>query len=279
MVLADGISIEGVSIGGLETCIDLPEFKVALDIGRVPNSVVARNTILFTHAHMDHMGGVAWHCATRSLRGLTPPRYVLEQCHTEAFGRMMDAWRALDRSTMAHELVAVKPGDTVDLHGGRKARCFRTTHIVPTLGWCVLETRRKLRAEWQAAPREALIQAREQGVVLHEEQEIPRLAFCGDTTIDVLEREELARHARVLVLECTFLDDQVTVAEAREKGHVHLDEICARPELFDKVGTLVLSHVSPRWTPSLARRILDRRLPAALRAKCEYFLPTRESET
>lgn len=272
-MLVGGIRIEGVSIGGLETSIDLPDFKVALDIGRVPDSVVARQTVLFTHAHMDHMGGVAWHCATRSLRGLPPPRYALERCHLDAFARMMDAWRALDRSEMRHEIVAVSPGDEVDLHGGRKARAFRSTHIVPTLGWCVLETRRKLREDLADAPRAAILKAREAGERVHDEVEVPLLSFCGDTTIDVIEREELPRRSQVLVLECTFLDEQVSVAEAREKGHVHLDEIVERADLFDGVGTLVLSHVSPRWPPGVARRILDRRLPAALRAKCEYFLP------
>jgi len=272
-MLVDGIRIEGLSIGGLETSIDLPDFKVAMDIGRVPDAVVARPVVLLTHAHMDHMGGVAWHCATRSLRGLPPPRYALERCHAEPFARMMDAWRALDRSEMAHELQLVSPGDEVELHGGRKARAFRSTHIVPTLGWCVLETRRKLRAELAGKPREAILAAREAGLPVQEETEIPLLSFCGDTTIDVLEREELPRRSQVLVLECTFLDDTVPVPEARAKGHVHVDEICERAHLFEDVGTLVLSHVSPRWPPGVARRILDRRLPAALRAKCEYFLP------
>ena len=60
-----GILVDGVSVGGVETCIDLPEFKLAFDIGRCPDDAVLRPTILFTHAHMDHMGGVAWHAATR----------------------------------------------------------------------------------------------------------------------------------------------------------------------------------------------------------------------
>jgi len=39
--------------------IDLPEMKLCFDIGRCPAEAVARPTVLLTHAHMDHMGGVA----------------------------------------------------------------------------------------------------------------------------------------------------------------------------------------------------------------------------
>ena len=72
-----GHRIEGLSVGGVETCIDCPELKLAFDVGRCPDEAVNRPTILFTHAHMDHMGGVAWHAATRALRGLAPPTYVV----------------------------------------------------------------------------------------------------------------------------------------------------------------------------------------------------------
>ena len=63
-----GIPIEAISVGGLETCIVLPGFKLAFDIGLCPPEVVKRDTVLFTHAHVDHMGGIAYHTATRSLR-------------------------------------------------------------------------------------------------------------------------------------------------------------------------------------------------------------------
>ena len=273
MQLPNGLVVGGLSIGGLETCVDLPELRVAIDLGRVPDVAVARADILFTHAHMDHMGGAPWHCATRSLRGLPPPRYAMERCHAEAFGRVMQAWRELDRSAMEHELVLVSPGDEVALAAGRKARCFRSTHLVPTLGWCVLETRRKLKRAFIGASRDTIVRAKEAGEPIHDETEVPIFAHCGDTTIDVLEREELPRRAQVLMLECTFIDESIGVAEARARGHVHLDEISGRPELFDEVGTLVLSHLSPRWSPRAARAILDERLPPALRAKCAYFLP------
>ena len=45
----------------------------------------------------------------------------------------------------------------------------------------------------------------------------------------------------------TFLDAQVTVAQARGKGHVHLDEVLERTDLFENEA-LVFTHFSLRHT-------------------------------
>ena len=95
-----GTVVGGLSSGGIETCIDLPRLKLAFDVGRCPEEVVARERVLFTHAHMDHMGGVAYHCATRALRKLPPPTYVVPRGDVEAFEALFAAWRRLDRSDL-----------------------------------------------------------------------------------------------------------------------------------------------------------------------------------
>src|SRR5688572_20883811 len=124
MLTLAGHAVRGLSIGGLETCIDLPGFKVAFDLGRVPDFAVARETILFTHAHMDHMGGVAWHCATRSLRGMKPPTYLVPAENVDAFESLFAAWRRLDRSDLKHTTIAIAPGDEHVLPNQRVVRPF-----------------------------------------------------------------------------------------------------------------------------------------------------------
>jgi ribonuclease Z len=97
------------------------------------------------------------------------------------------------------------------------------------------------------------------------------VAFCGDTCIDVLEREEWARKAKILVLEVTFLDDRVSVQSARENGHVHLDEVIQRPELFENEHIL-FTHFSSRYTNKDIVRILDERLPEGLKQRAQPLL-------
>lgn len=48
-------SIEGLSIGGHETCVIVPELKSAFDIGRCPSKAVQQNFLFITHAHLDHI--------------------------------------------------------------------------------------------------------------------------------------------------------------------------------------------------------------------------------
>ena len=96
--------------------------------------------------------------------------------------------------------------------------------------------------------------------------EAPILAFTGDTCIDVVEREEVVRTAKVLVMEVTFFDDRVSVENARDKGHIHLDEVLDRAELFDNEHIL-FTHQSARYTHREAEEICARRLPEGLRER------------
>jgi len=51
----EGYQVEGLSIGGHETCVIFPYFKVAFDIGRCPPRAVSMDFLLISHAHMDHI--------------------------------------------------------------------------------------------------------------------------------------------------------------------------------------------------------------------------------
>lgn len=51
----EGYSIEGLSVGGQETCIIIPEFKCSFDIGRCPSRAIQQNFLFITHAHLDHI--------------------------------------------------------------------------------------------------------------------------------------------------------------------------------------------------------------------------------
>jgi ribonuclease Z len=262
-----GIDVEGHSVGGVETCIMLPGLKVALDIGRCPPEAIARDTVLFTHAHMDHMGGVAYHTATRALRHMRPPTYVVPRVNAADFERLFEAWRALDRSVLPHETVALAPGDEHVLPNGLVVRPFPSPHRVFCQGYALVTRKRKLRPELATLTPAELRDLRvEQGVEIAPVEETVEVAFTGDTRIEVVEQEEVVRRARLLILETTFLDDRVSVAECRDKGHVHLDEVIERAELFQNEA-LLLTHFSARYRADEVAAILARRLPPLLRER------------
>ncbi|MEQ1893790.1 MAG: MBL fold metallo-hydrolase, partial [Planctomycetota bacterium] len=226
-----GHELLALSVGGLETCHYFPRLKLAFDIGRCPEEVVNCATVLFTHAHMDHMGGVAYHTATRALRNLAPPRYVIPPHCVDDFERLFEVWRGLDRSDMRHETVVLAPGEELVLENGLCVRPFRAPHSAPCQGYGIWSRREKLLEEFSGLSGEEIARLKRAGTSVTRTLETPEVAFCGDTLIEVVEREEVVRRARLLLLECTFVDGEVDVEQARSKGHVHLLEIAARAAL------------------------------------------------
>ena len=266
-----GLDVEGTSIGGIETCIELPRWKLAFDVGRSPLSAVRRRTVLFTHAHMDHMGGVAIHAATRGLLGMPTPIYVVPRENVADFEALFEVWRRLDRSELNYELVPLGPAEEWILPNKRIVRPFRAAHRVATQGYGLWERRRKLRPELATLTPREIRDRRKSGEAVTHDTEVCQVAFCGDTRIEVIEREEVARTARLLILECTFVDDRVSVDQSRSKGHTHLFEIAERAELFANEAIL-LTHFSSRYRARDIVRALDERLPAELRERVTPLL-------
>ena len=259
-----GIDIRAVSVAGLETCIELPGFKVCFDIGRGPRAAVRNHTVLFTHAHIDHMGGIAHHVATRSLMSMEPPTYVMPPRVVGAVENLLDAFRVLDGSDMPATLVGLKPGESLKIGKRRVVRPLQSFHPVPSQGYAILEVRNRLRDDLQGAASEDIAAARARGEEITSASEHPVVVFSGDTTIEFIEHNPLAQKADLLIMEVTFVDDRVDVASARKNGHIHLDEVVERAELFNNKAIL-FTHLSARYRQEEALAALDSKLPASLR--------------
>ncbi len=254
-------------MGGLDTCIELPGWKLCFDIGHCPQSALRWPRVLFTHAHSDHMGGVAHHCSGRDMMGMSPPTYAIPAENTGAFGLLLEAWRQLDRSPMPCEVVPVAPGDRIELGPDRWASVFRVYHRVPSVGYALCSRKKKLLPEFAGLPGPEIGRLRQAGTVITAPVETVEVAFCGDTLIEVVERQELVRRARLLILEVTFVDDRVPIDKARAMGHIHLDEVAERAELFRDNEAVLFTHFSARYGARDIERALDERLPGWLREK------------
>jgi len=272
MVDLAGLEIAGVSIGGIETCLEVPSFKLAFDIGRCAPSAILHPTILFTHAHIDHMGGVAFHAATRALRHMPPPTYVVPPHTVDGLHELFNAWRRLDGSDLPHRLIPLSPGERFQLAPGRYACPFDSVHRSRCQGYGIWSVRKKLRSEFIGAQPEEIRDLRATGVEVTETIEIPELAFVGDSRIEVVERQPVVTTARRLILETTFLDDRVSVEDARSRGHIHLDEVAERADLFQNEAIL-LTHFSARYRRHEILEAIDRRLPESLRERVTALLP------
>lgn len=268
---SQGIRWDGYSVGGFATCIDLPGYKVCVDVGRLVESTIARETVLVTHGHADHVGAFSQHVAQRGLRRAGPATYLVPPGLGDDLEALMAVWRGMDGGELRCDIVEWAPGTPRALRPDLVVTPFETVHRVPSQGYLFESVRKRLSARFEGAAREEVIAAKARGESVEEEIREARLAISGDTTIDgVLGRPEVLG-ADVLMLECTFLDERVSPAQAREMGHVHLEDVAEHAEVF-RCEELVLYHVSPRHSLAASRRLVQRTLPAELAARTRVWV-------
>ena len=268
------LELSGVSVAGVETCIEVPGLRVLLDLGVCLRTAVSQPVVLVSHGHLDHIGAIAQHAARRKLLGMSEGVYVVPRAIAARVEELFNAAGALDGQVIPRRVVALAPGEEHALGKGRVVRAFETFHRVPSQGYTVWETRARLRGEYRGLPGAALGELRRQGVALEETHEVARLSFTGDTRVEVLERTPELQHTECLVIEASFLNELVPTAEAREMGHIHLDELIDRAALLPKTD-VVFSHFSARYRAEDVRDILARRLPEALRDTVRPLLAAR----
>ncbi len=270
-----GIDVDGTSVGGIETCIQLPQWEIAFDVGRGSRRALRCSRLLITHAHMDHAGAIAWHVSMRDLMGMSRTTcYVPRENHAD-FEDLFAVWRRLDRSELPVTLIPVGPGDEVAMGSKRTLLPFRSPHRVPCQGYAIRASRQKLLPELADLPGPEIHRLRESGVPITETRDYLEVAFTGDSVIDVVENEANVRTARLLIIEVTFLSDDVPPARARRMGHIHLDDIIERAHLFENEHIL-FTHFSARYEDHQVREILARRLPDSLKSRVTPFLRERQ---
>jgi ribonuclease Z len=254
------LSLLGFSTAGVETAIEVPSLGLVLDLGRCSRTAVNHPLVLVSHGHLDHVGAVVQHAARRAMMNMGESVYVVPASVAGDVERLFTAAEALDGGRIPRRVVPLAPGEELDLGKRRRVRPFETFHRVPSQGYTVWERRHRLRSEFRHLDGARLGELRRSGADIDETHDVPVLSFSGDTRAEVLERTPELQQTETLVLEATFLDDRVSVEDARQMGHVHLDELIARPELL-AAKDVVLHHFSARYTADDVSRICQQRLP------------------
>ena len=264
------MKLEGSSVAGIETCIEVPSLGLVLDMGRCTRSAVRQPLVLLSHGHLDHMGAVAQHAARRTMMQMAEGTYLVPSAVAGAVEELFNAAGRLDGQVIPRRVVPLSVGEEFQIAKQRWVRPFETYHRVPSQGYTVWERRHRLRSEFHGLPGARLGELRKSGVSIEETWDVPLLSFTGDTRVEVLERTPELQHTETLVMETTFLDERVDVAGARSMGHIHLDEVLQRAALLPR-GEVVMSHFSARYTDAEVQRIVCERLPVELRGIVQLF--------
>jgi ribonuclease Z len=218
--------------------------------------------VLLTHAHLDHVLGLAGLLATFTLYRVNRTVEIVGSDQTVAFVRRYLADTiGPEHGDGAYRLRAVSPGPVLEQQGWR-LEAFAVAHRdTESLGYRFQdEPRSSLVAERldalgvPAGPERAAL-ARGQPVILADGRHIApemvhgapapgaRLAVVGDTE-EVTSLIEPVRGADTLVIEATFLERDRALARAR--GHLTAAD-AARLACKADVGELLLTHISGRY--------------------------------
>lgn len=244
------LKISGRSIAGVESCIEVPSLGVGFDLGCCSDSSISLDHLAISHGHLDHVGAIVGHAARRALtmQDSGPSTYYVPfevVDHVHLFFRAASLMNG-GKHPIDYKLVPVKPGDSFDIGKGRKLQAFETYHRVPSVGYRVLETRKRLKAEFKDLPTTEFSRLAKQGVELNEPYTAVPVAYTGDTRAEVLvKQQDWLKEAQTLIMEMTFLSGDIDVKEARRRGHVHREELVAMQHLLPNPN-VILTHLSAR---------------------------------
>ncbi|UCE98567.1 MAG: MBL fold metallo-hydrolase [Planctomycetota bacterium] len=269
----DKLEIIGYSVAGEETVVAMPQLDVCFDIGRAPGRIIPINNILLTHGHMDHAAGIAYYLSHRNFCGQSPGTIFAPQNLLEPMREIIDAWSRLDGNKVPANLVGVKAGDEYQIKPNLFTRVFPTKHSKGSVGYAVIEKRKKLKPQYAELTGPQIVELKKKGIEIDYPLEIPIVTYLGDTQYVDFSQLKYIVESKILIAECTFYEDEH--AERAEAGrHIHINEFA---ELIEKLQNehIVITHMTQRTSLQDIRRILKQTLSPEKFEKVILLIPNK----
>jgi ribonuclease Z len=270
----EGILVSARSLGGIGTTVSFPELGLTVDLGTCTPAALRTPVLALTHAHADHLAGLAAWLGVRTLYGMKGGRILMPAEIGPAMDRLVGILGELQGRPFDVELVPVRQDEEVVLSRELRVRRFATSHRVPSTGWAAYRSVRKLRREHAGLPGEEIARLKGlPGTDLFETVEVPLVAVTGDTAMDGLDLSEpRVRDAAVLFAESTFVGGARSVDDAHAGHHTHLDEVVERLA-STRCRAIVLYHFSQIYKVEEIEDCVRAALPESLASRVVLLLP------
>jgi ribonuclease Z len=271
-IMLDGMEIIGYSVAGEENVVAIPQLDVCFDAGKAPQQVIPINHLLLTHGHMDHSAGIAYWLSQRNFCGISAGTLLAPEPLTGYIKTILDAWGQLDGNPIPANLVGVKAGYEHQIKPNLFARVFATKHSRGSVGYCIIEKRKKLKEEYLSLSGPDIVELKKRGTTIDYQVELPLASYLGDTPYGQWTQLDYVMSSTVLITECTFFLDE-HIERAQIGRHMHVDNMA---ELMERSQNkhVILTHVTQRTGMGDIRKALRSRLP---REACEKIVVLSEN--
>jgi ribonuclease Z len=255
----DDLEIIGYSVAGEETVVAMPQLDVCFDVGKAPDQIIPINNVLLTHGHMDHAAGIAYYLSQRNFCGQSAGTILAPQNLLGPIREIIDAWGQLDGNKIPANIVGVRPGDEYQIKPNLFARVFPTKHSPGSVGYSVIEKRKKIRPEFAQLTGPQIVELKKQHIEIDYPVELPIVTYFGDTQYVDFSQLKYIAESRILIAECTFYEDEHS-GRAEAGRHMHIDEFVT---LLNKMQNehIIITHTTQRTPMWEIRRILKDALP------------------
>lgn len=260
----------GVSLAGCRTSLYIPELKIGFDAGFPFPFQLSADAFFITHGHLDHASAIPYIVSQKTLNHQKIAHFYMPPELIPPLTEIMNLWQKIELHDYRYEFLPVDSGDQITLNKHYFIRTFKAHHRIPARGYTLFQHKKHLKAELLGQTKTELMNLKKRGAVLDEVQEVPLMTFSGDTQIEFLWEHPWITQAKYLLIETTYLDDRKTKAQARQWGHVHLDELL---EVLPKIQAekIILMHISSRYGDQEALRIVRKRVPEEYRDRIMIF--------
>ena len=266
-----GLTIEGYSRAAVQSYWRIPELKIGFDLGAQPWDFMGTPTWLLSHTHLDHVAALPVYVARRRMMKMEPPTIYLPAPAVEDVRRLLLVMQRLDRGRQTCDLRGVEPGGEFELSREHVVTVFATTHTIPSVGYVVWDRRHKLKEEYHGLPGDKIRDLRLAGTAVTREVRTPLVAYTGDTSPAGLDAYPPVYQAKVLITEMSFVRPNHRREKIHKFGHMHLDDFLERADRFEN-ELIICGHLSTRYHPQEARRVVEPKLPPRLRERVRLWV-------
>ena len=253
-ITIDTLDIIGYSVAGEESYVAIPQLNVCFDIGRAPDETLSIDNVFITHGHMDHAAGIGYYCSQRGFREMNPGTILGPESLRLAFEHLLDTWGRIDGNRPPANIVGLEPGVEYPVRKDLFVYPFETNHNYGSLGYTVIERRKKLKDEFIGLAGPEIVKLKKQGIEITNTLNMPLVTYLGDTTSGEFEALSCVQNSKILITECTFFEPDHH-ERARAGRHYHIDHLMKQLPKWNNEW-IIFTHLSRRTDIRYARRKL-----------------------